>query len=189
MLLRHPVKMVVPRGQLFHTGKFRPGSVHRLKLGAGTDVRMTALRYGNQHQNSRDPHFRPSCDEVIASLYKIENQFDVVLDTQSPGHMRAPLEHPGERMTGRGSGTELDAASIRPRPRPHWRSSASVPTQARSLRPPDISSVKVSGPALPTRSSSSSVRIPTSSSSTSGRPEQRRSTLRSARGGRSARCP
>ena len=53
MLIGRPVKLVMPRGQIFHVATFRPHSRHHVRLGAGVDGRIVAARYDAEHQQSR----------------------------------------------------------------------------------------------------------------------------------------
>ncbi|KKX30851.1 xanthine dehydrogenase family protein molybdopterin-binding subunit [Rhizobium sp. LC145] len=98
MLLGRPVKLVMPRAQLFHTASFRPASRHRIRLGADADGRIVAASYDADMQNSRPDTFRASFSEITARLYAIPNYTStarlVRTDVQSPGYMRAPFEHP-----------------------------------------------------------------------------------------------
>lgn len=94
-----PVKLVVPRSLVFHNATFRPNSRHRIRLGADAKGRMTAIRYDVEHQQSRTGGF-PVVDyhEVPMRLYGVGHyrgtSTQVRTDVESPGHMRAPFEHP-----------------------------------------------------------------------------------------------
>lgn len=94
-----PVKLVMPRAQLFHTASFRPASRHKIQMGASADGRIVAARYHADMQNSRADTFQASFSEITARLYGIANYTSsaqlVRTDVQSPGYMRAPFEHPG----------------------------------------------------------------------------------------------
>ena len=98
MLLGRPVKLVMPRAQLFHTASFRPASRHRVRLGADAQGRMVAAVYEADMQNSRADTLRPTFSEITSRLYDIPNYRSaerlVRTDVQSPGYMRAPFEHP-----------------------------------------------------------------------------------------------
>ncbi|MCD2184964.1 xanthine dehydrogenase family protein molybdopterin-binding subunit [Rhizobium sp. GN54] len=98
ILLGRPVKLVMPRAQLYHTASFRPASRHRIQLGADADGRIVAASYEADMQNSRADTFRASFSEITARLYSIPNYSStarlVRTDVQSPGYMRAPFEHP-----------------------------------------------------------------------------------------------
>jgi len=92
------VKLVVPRAQLFHTASFRPASRHRIRLGADADGRIVAAHYSADQQNGRQDAFNAPFGEIAARLYAIADftaeARGIRTDTQSPGFMRAPFEHP-----------------------------------------------------------------------------------------------
>lgn len=92
-----PVKMVVPRAQLFHSASFRPESYHRIRLGADAGGRLSGALYDADAQSSRHDLFPMDYTNAAARLYGIPNfrghQRIVQTDTQTPGYMRAPFEH------------------------------------------------------------------------------------------------
>ena len=98
MLTGRPVKMVMPRGQIFHNATFRPLSRHRIKIGADSDRRMVAVEYDADHQQSRTGQFPPDYHDTPVQLYGIADYLgttaNVRIDTQGPGFMRAPHPHP-----------------------------------------------------------------------------------------------
>jgi len=98
ILLGRPIKLVTPRSQIFHVATFRPNSTHKIRLGADAEGKMVAARYDAAQQQSRAGHFPPEYHDATIRLYGIENYLgtatNVRIDTQSPGHMRAPYEHP-----------------------------------------------------------------------------------------------
>jgi xanthine dehydrogenase YagR molybdenum-binding subunit len=99
MLTGRPVKLVTPRGQIFHLATFRPHSRHRIRLGADASGIMTAVHYEVEQQNSRSGGFPAGqYHEGAMRLYGIANYHgaaaNIRTDTQAPGHMRAPYEHP-----------------------------------------------------------------------------------------------
>ncbi|WP_196518110.1 molybdopterin cofactor-binding domain-containing protein [Halomonas sp. PA16-9] len=92
-LTRRPVKLVTPRGQLFHIATFRPRSIHHIRLAANSEGRLTALNYDVVQENWPDGGFRSSgYHEDIARLYAIENlratAGDVHIDRNMPRHTR-----------------------------------------------------------------------------------------------------
>ena len=93
------VKLVVPRGQLFHDASFRPQSTHRVQLGADRDGKIIAAIHETEQQTSRHDLFPSSFAETTARLYAIADfqgrERLVRTDVQTPGYMRAPYEHPG----------------------------------------------------------------------------------------------
>lgn len=100
MLLGRPVKLVMPRAQLFHTASHRPASRHRVRLGATRAGRISAAIYESDQENARYDRFLGSDhNTAVSRLYGIPNYLGrerlVRVDTNPPGHMRAPHEHPG----------------------------------------------------------------------------------------------
>jgi len=92
-----PVKLVVPRTQLFHDASFRPASVHRVRLGADSNDKVVAAFYDVDSQTSRHDLFPADYTDAAARLHGILNfkglQRLVQTDVQTPGYMRAPYEH------------------------------------------------------------------------------------------------
>lgn len=95
--LATPVKMVVPRSQLFGNASFRPESSHRVRLGADVQGNLTSALYDVDAQSSRHDLFPMDYANAAARLYGIPNfrghQRIVQTDVQTPGYMRAPFEH------------------------------------------------------------------------------------------------
>ncbi|NGM24314.1 xanthine dehydrogenase family protein molybdopterin-binding subunit [Roseomonas stagni] len=99
MLTGRPVKLVAPRGQIFHLATFRPLSRHRIRLGADATGRMVGVHYEVDQQNSRSGGFPANqYHDGAMRLYGIADYAGIAAnirtDTQAPGHMRAPYEHP-----------------------------------------------------------------------------------------------
>ena len=96
--LGQPVKLVVPRSQLFHDASFRPASRHRIKLGADAAGKILAAVHEADQQTSRHDLFPAAYAEMSARLYGIPNfrgrERLVRTDVQTPGYMRAPFEQP-----------------------------------------------------------------------------------------------
>jgi xanthine dehydrogenase YagR molybdenum-binding subunit len=95
--LRRPVKLVVPRAQVFHDASFRPASRHRVRLGADRSGRIHAAIHEVDAQTSRHDLFPGEYVACSSRLYGIENfrgrEQLVRTDVQTPGYMRAPFEH------------------------------------------------------------------------------------------------
>jgi xanthine dehydrogenase YagR molybdenum-binding subunit len=95
--LGRPVKIVVPRTQLFHDASFRPASRHRVRLGADRTGRMVAAIHEVDQQTSRHDLFPGGYADDTARFYGIPNfrgrERLVRTDVQTPGFMRAPWEH------------------------------------------------------------------------------------------------
>ena len=98
ILTGRPVKLVLPRAQIFHVATHRPHIVHRIRMGADAAGRIAGVEHDATQQNSRGGGFPPEYHLGAIRLYGIENYdgtaADVRTDVQSPGHMRAPYEHP-----------------------------------------------------------------------------------------------
>ena len=98
MLTGRPVKMLMPRGQIFHNASFRPLSRHKIKIGADATGKMIAVQYDADHQQSRRGQFPPEYHEAPVQMYGIADYSgttaNVRIDTQGPGFMRAPHPHP-----------------------------------------------------------------------------------------------
>ncbi|WP_198045896.1 xanthine dehydrogenase family protein molybdopterin-binding subunit [Novosphingobium aquimarinum] len=98
-LIRRPVKLVVPRSQIFHQATFRPEAHHHVQLGADTGGKMVAAVYHAEHEQSRAGQFPPSdYHEATSRLYDIPNYqgtaANIRLDRNDPGYMRCPHPHP-----------------------------------------------------------------------------------------------
>ena len=98
MLTGRPVKLVMPRGQVFHNATFRPKTRHRIRIGADAAGKMIAVEYDVDHQQSRRGEFPPEYHTEPVQLYGIADYqgttANVRIDTQGPGYMRAPHPHP-----------------------------------------------------------------------------------------------
>jgi len=99
MLLGRPVKIVMPRGQVFHLATYRPHSRHHVRLGADAQGKIFVAQYDAEQEQSRLGIF-PCEDyhEATCRMYGIPNyrgtSADIRIDRQAPGWMRAPHPHP-----------------------------------------------------------------------------------------------
>ena len=98
-LAGRPVKLVTPRGQLFHIANYRPRSVHAMRLAANAEGRLDGVLYDVVQENIPDGGFRSSgYHEDIARLYAIENFRatcgDIHIDRQMPRHTRGTHPFP-----------------------------------------------------------------------------------------------
>jgi xanthine dehydrogenase YagR molybdenum-binding subunit len=95
--LGRPVKLVVPRTQIFHDVSFRPTSRHRVRLGADRSGKMVAAIHEVDVQTSRHDLLPAEYAATSSRLYGIKNFHGherlVQTDVQTPGYMRAPFEH------------------------------------------------------------------------------------------------
>jgi xanthine dehydrogenase YagR molybdenum-binding subunit len=96
--LGRPVKLVLPRGQLFHGASFRPATRHRVRIGADPSGTLRAAVHEVDQQTSRHDVFPANYIETTSRIYAIANftgrQRQVRTDVQTPGFMRAPYEQP-----------------------------------------------------------------------------------------------
>ena len=95
--LGKPVKLVVPRAQIFHDASFRPRSRHRIRLGADRTGRLVAAIHESDSQTSRHDLFPTQHAATSGRLYGIPNfrgrERLLRTDVQTPGFMRGPWEH------------------------------------------------------------------------------------------------
>jgi xanthine dehydrogenase YagR molybdenum-binding subunit len=91
-----PVKLVVPRDQIFHAVHFRPAVKHRVRVGADKDGKFIAAIHEMRVQTSRFDLMPFTGAETTSRMYGFPNFRSattvVKLDTQTPGFMRAPFE-------------------------------------------------------------------------------------------------
>jgi len=103
LLLERPVKLVMPRSQIFHTATHRPFSRHRVRVGATSEGKLEAVIYDTEQQNSRYDQYGASHGENVSRMYATPNwrstQRRVRVDGQAVGYQRAPHEHPSSYAT------------------------------------------------------------------------------------------
>jgi xanthine dehydrogenase YagR molybdenum-binding subunit len=94
--LGRPVKLVVPRWQIFHDSSFRPPTRHRVRLGANRAGRIAAAIHDVMQLTSRHDLFPSLATDMTGRLYGIGNfrghEQLVRADVQTPGFMRTPWE-------------------------------------------------------------------------------------------------
>ncbi len=91
-----PVRLIVPRDQMYTVASFRPESVQRIRLAASRDGRLTAFEHIEIAQTSQfDPVVNPGT-HMTRAMYACPNirteQRLARSDTNTPGFMRAPNE-------------------------------------------------------------------------------------------------
>ena len=91
-----PVKLTVPRAQVFHATSFRAATEHRIRLGADKTGRLLGGIHETRAQTSRFDLMPFTGAETTARMYSWPafrgTNTLVRLDTQTPGFMRAPME-------------------------------------------------------------------------------------------------
>jgi xanthine dehydrogenase YagR molybdenum-binding subunit len=94
--LGRPVKLTVPRAQIFHATSFRAATEHHIRIGADRDGHFTAGMHLVRSQTSRFDLMPYTGEETTSRTYgwpAFRGATTLVqLDTQTPGFMRAPME-------------------------------------------------------------------------------------------------
>lgn len=94
--LGRPVKLVVPREQMFTVASFRPATIQKVSLGADRNGKLLAYAHDTVWQTSRSDAVAFPGSETTTRLYACPNisthDSTVPLDTNTPGPMRAPAE-------------------------------------------------------------------------------------------------
>ncbi|WP_185984342.1 xanthine dehydrogenase family protein molybdopterin-binding subunit [Aureimonas mangrovi] len=104
MILGQPVKLVMPRSQIFHVATYRPMSQHRIRLGADVNGRMVAVRHDAEQQQSRlgmDPppdRYHDAPPRMYGIPHYLGTSTYLRSDRQNPGFMRCP--HPQPALFG-----------------------------------------------------------------------------------------
>ena len=91
-----PVKLTVPRAQIFHATSFRAATEHHIRIGADRDGRFVGGMHLVRSQTSRFDLMPFTGEETTSRTYgwpAFRGATTLVqLDTQTPGFMRAPME-------------------------------------------------------------------------------------------------
>src|SRR6202046_23693 len=91
-----PVKLTVPRAQIFHATSFRAATEHHIRIGADRDGRFVGGMHLVRAQTSRFDLMPFTGEETTSRTYgwaAFRGATTLVqLDTQTPGFMRAPME-------------------------------------------------------------------------------------------------
>jgi xanthine dehydrogenase YagR molybdenum-binding subunit len=96
--LNRPVKLVVTRDQGFTTATYRAETLHKLKLAAGRDGKLTSYHHEGYEVTSRDDDYVVAGTKNSAAMYATPNVktkvYVVKADRNTPGFMRSPAEVP-----------------------------------------------------------------------------------------------
>ena len=94
-----PVKLVVPRGQMFTTTGHRPETRQRMRLSADAQGKLASLRHEAINTTSFTDDYTETCGVVSQSLYSCANVLVshkmTKVNRGSPTSMRAPGAAPG----------------------------------------------------------------------------------------------
>jgi xanthine dehydrogenase YagR molybdenum-binding subunit len=98
-VVQRPVKLAVTRQQMFAVTGYRTPTIQRMRLGADSDGRLTALGHDAIIQTSRVREFAEQAALPSRMMYAAPNRRTthrvVKLDVPTPSWMRAPGEAPG----------------------------------------------------------------------------------------------
>ncbi|MDB5450270.1 MAG: xanthine dehydrogenase family protein molybdopterin-binding subunit [Phenylobacterium sp.] len=139
-----PVKVVLPRPQLFGMTGHRPQTIQRLQLGADRDGRLTAIAHDTWCDNNPNEIFYETAAMATRSLYAAPNRRTthrlVHLDIPVGCSMRAPGEAVGLlalecAMDELAEKLELDPIELRIRNEPKEHPEKHVPYSTRNLIP------------------------------------------------------
>jgi xanthine dehydrogenase YagR molybdenum-binding subunit len=96
--LNRPVKLVATRDQGFTIATYRAETRHEIRIGAGHDGRLMALRHEGAEISSRADPYAVGGTKTTTRLYACPNVESVVsivrADRNTPGFMRSPPEVP-----------------------------------------------------------------------------------------------
>ncbi|WP_027529286.1 xanthine dehydrogenase family protein molybdopterin-binding subunit [Bradyrhizobium sp. WSM3983] len=96
--LNRPIKLVPTRDQGFTIATYRAETRHEIKLGAGRDGKLVALRHEGAEVSSRADAYCVGGTKTTARLYACPNVDSLVsivrADRNTPGFMRSPPEVP-----------------------------------------------------------------------------------------------
>jgi len=97
--VRRPVKLAVTRQQMFAVTGYRTPTIQRMRLGADSDGRLTAIAHEVIEQTSTIEEFAEQTAVVTRMMYAAPNRLTTHrlarLDIPTPSWMRAPGECPG----------------------------------------------------------------------------------------------
>jgi xanthine dehydrogenase YagR molybdenum-binding subunit len=93
ILTGRPVKLVQPRGQIFHTAPYRPRARHTIRIGADAAGEIVGIEHDVEQEQTPHGHFSVSdYHKDVIRLYGVKNYRgtgrDIVLDRNDAGYMR-----------------------------------------------------------------------------------------------------
>lgn len=143
-VVRRPVKVALTRQQMFANGGHRPTMIQRVRLGAETNGRLSAIAHEVVSSTSRFDEFAEQTAAFTRSLYAAPNRLTshrlVRLDINRGEWMRAPGEAPGMlavecAMDELAERLGLDPIELRARNEPERDPERNVPFSSRNLVP------------------------------------------------------
>ncbi|MDP9842024.1 xanthine dehydrogenase family protein molybdopterin-binding subunit [Streptosporangium lutulentum] len=137
-----PVKLAVTRQQMFAVTGYRTPTIQRVRLGADTDGRLTAIMHEAFEQSSRIHEFAEQTTTPTRMMYAAPNRRTthrlVRLDVPTPSYMRAPGEAPGmfaleSAMDELAVACKIDPVELRIRNDPAADPESGLPFSSRNL--------------------------------------------------------
>jgi xanthine dehydrogenase YagR molybdenum-binding subunit len=140
--VQRPVKLAVTRQQMFAITGYRTPTIQRLRLGADTEGRLTAIWHEVFEQSSTLREFAEQTAIATRNMYAAPNRRTTHrlarLDVPTPTWMRAPGETPGMyalecAMDELASAAAVDPVELRIRNEPEVEPESGVPFSSRHL--------------------------------------------------------
>jgi xanthine dehydrogenase YagR molybdenum-binding subunit len=137
-----PVKYALTRQQMFSQVGYRTPSIQRIRLGADTDGRLTAIAHDVVEQTSKIKEFAEQSAVCSRMMYAAPNRRTThrlaALDVPVPTIMRAPGETPGmfaleSAMDEMAIAARLDPIELRIRNEPQVEPESGLPFSSRHL--------------------------------------------------------
>jgi xanthine dehydrogenase YagR molybdenum-binding subunit len=142
LVASRPVKLALTRQQMFSQVGYRTPTIQRIRLGAGTDGRLTAIAHEAIEQTSKLKEFAEqstrSTPTMYAAPHRRTTQQLAALDVPVPAIMRAPGEAPGmfaleSAMDEMAIACGLDPVEFRIRNEPRAHPQSGLPFSSRNL--------------------------------------------------------
>jgi xanthine dehydrogenase YagR molybdenum-binding subunit len=140
--VRRPVKLAVTRQQMFALTGYRTPTIQRVRFGADTDGRLTAIVHDAFEQSSTLKEFAEQTTIATRHMYAAPNRRTthrlVRLDVPTPSWMRAPGECPGmyaleSAMDELAVAAGIDPIELRIRNEPRVDPESDLPFSSRNL--------------------------------------------------------
>ncbi len=141
-VLDQPVKTALTRQQMFHFTTHRSDTIQRVRLGAGSDGKLTAIAHESWSHSARFDDFYEACALQTRTLYAAANRMtthrSVKLDLPISDSTRAPGEAPGmlaleQAMDELAEKLSLDPIELRRRNEPAMDPELNIPFSTRQL--------------------------------------------------------
>ncbi len=141
-MVERPVKVALTRQQMFASVGYRTPTIQRVRLGATTDGRLTAIAHDAFEQTSTVREFAEQTCVATRMMYAAPDRLTrhrlVALDVPTPSWMRAPGECPGmfaleSAIDELAVATGIDPIELRIRNEPELDPEKGIPFSSRNL--------------------------------------------------------